>query len=345
MMIKFGVVGCGSIARHRHLPELAANEHAKIEATCDVVFKRAEEMAKKYDAKPYKDYKQMLKEADLDAVVVCTPNYLHAPITIAALEAGKHVLCEKPMATSAEEAEEMIATAKKNGKFLMIGHNQRLMPPHVKAKELLQSGILGKVLTFRTCFGHAGPESWCIDKSADTWFFRKKEAFVGAMGDLGVHKADLIRWLLDDEVDEVSAFVETLEKTYPDGSLIDVDDNATCILKMKSGAVGNLIASWTYKGGEDNTTTLYCEKGVLRITGRQDIQVEVHLRSGEKQFYRVGEIATNERQVASGIPDMFVDSILNNEPPEISGEEGLKALKIVIACLKAAETGQTTKVS
>jgi len=345
MSVRFGIIGCGSIARHRHLPELADNPDAEIVAVCDIVPSRAEEMGKKYDARPYKKYEDLLALDEIDAVVVCTPNYLHAPITIAALKAGKHVLCEKPMATSRAEAEEMIATAEENGRFLMIGHNQRLMAPHVKAKELLDSGKLGRVLTFRTCFGHGGPEGWCIDKSKDTWFFKKQKAFVGAMGDLGVHKADLIRWLLGEEVEEVAAFVTTLDKSYSDDTLIDVDDNATCVLRMEGGAIGNLIASWTYYGGEDNDTVLYCEKGVMRLTNDPDFQVKVDYANGEREYWRVGEIATNEKQVSSGIPDMFVESIVQGKKPEISGEEGMKALDIILACLQSAETGAVVKVA
>src|SRR5690606_37377794 len=157
-----------------------------------------------------------------------------------AAKAGCHVLCEKPMATNEQEALDMIQAAKDNNVLLMIGHNQRMMPPHVKAKEVLLTGELGRVISFRTAFGHGGPENWSID-GAGSWFFREDEAYVGAMGDLGVHKADLIRWLLDDEVVEVSAFVENLDK---EGST--VDDNAVCLLRMKSGAIGTLTASWTY---------------------------------------------------------------------------------------------------
>lgn len=344
MTVKFGIIGCGSICRYRHAPELADNKQAEIVAFCDIVPERAEAMVELYGGKAYTDYKEVIANPDVDAIVVCTPNYLHGPITIEALKAGKHVLCEKPMATSAEEAENMIKAAKESGKFLMIGHNQRLMPPHVKAKEILDSGKLGKVLTFRTAFGHAGPEGWCVDKSLKTWFFQKDKAFVGAMGDLGVHKADLIRWLLGEEITEVGAFVETLDKRYENGELINVDDNATCILRSESGIIGNLIASWTYRGGEDNGTILYCENGVMKIGYDPNFQVTIEYRDGTQEFYNVGAIATNEKQVSSGVSELFVDCIVNNRAPEISGEEGYAALKIVLACLKSAETRQIVKV-
>lgn len=345
MPVSIAVIGCGSIARHRHVKELAANPKAQLAAVCDVVKPRAEELAKQYNIpRVYTDWHDVIKDKSIDAVVVALPNYLHAPVTVAALQAGKHVLCEKPMATSAEEAESMIAAAKTAGKFLMIGHNQRLMPPHVKAKEILSSGRLGRVLTFRTTFGHGGPEGWCVDKSVNTWFFRKEEAFVGAMGDLGVHKADLIRWLLGEEIVEAGAFVTTRDKRYANGELIDVDDNATCILRSENGIVGNMVASWTYRGGEDNGTILYCEKGVLSIGYDPRFQVTVKLRNGSEECYNVGAISTNDKQVGSGVSEAFVNSILNNTPPEISGAEGYKALKIVLACLESATTRQIVAV-
>lgn len=328
--IKVAVVGCGSIAIHRHIPEYAGNSHVEFVAFCDPVIERAQEMANKHGGQAFADYKEMLGAVDIDAVSVCTPNALHAPISIAAAEAGCHVLCEKPMAVSREEGEAMIKAAADNGVLLMIGHNQRYMAPHVKAKQILQEGSLGRVISFRTAFGHGGPEGWSID-GKESWFFRKEDAFVGAMGDLGVHKSDLIRWLFDDEVIEVSAFVENLDKDYS-----TVDDNAVCLLRMKGGAVGTLTASWTYYKGEDNATVVYCENGVIKIGTDADAQVIVERRGQETERIKAGEIATNEKQVGSGIIDAFVDAIVGGKPSPVSGEEGLKSLNVIIACLEAA---------
>ncbi len=276
----------------------------------------------------------------MDAVSVCTPNYLHAPISVAALNAGKHTLCEKPMATSDAEAREMIAAAQKSGKILMIGHNQRLAPLHVKAKELLANGTIGKVLTFRTAFAHPGPEGWSIE-GKKSWFFDKKKAFVGSMGDLGVHKSDLLRWLLGEEIVEVAALVEHMDKPYG-----DVDDNAVCLLRTQSGAIGTLVASWTHNPGEDNATVLYGTKGILRIGTDPRFSVIVELANGEKQFYEVGKLQTNEAggQSSSGVIDAFVQSIQTNTPPPIPGEEGRRSLAVILACLKSSETKQFAKV-
>ncbi|WCT53815.1 Gfo/Idh/MocA family oxidoreductase [Paenibacillus kyungheensis] len=336
--IKVAVFGCGAIAQRRHIPEYAENEHVELVAFADPNLERAQEMVDLYGGKAYASYEEILANEEIDAVSVCTPNYLHAPMTIAAANAGKHVLVEKPMACSIEEAEQMIEAAQKNNVYLMVGHNQRLMPPHVKAKEILDSGKLGKVLTFRTSFGHPGPEAWSVD-GADSWFFRKEEAIMGAMGDLGVHKSDFIRYLLNDEVADVASFIGTLHK---EGT--EVDDNATCLLRMKSGAIGTLVASWTqYKGG-DNSTILWCENGVMKIGTVHGNEVIVELTDGTVETYEVGMMSTNEKQVPSGVIDAFVESITTNTPPTISGEEGLRAVKVILGAFESQKTGRVVQL-
>jgi UDP-N-acetylglucosamine 3-dehydrogenase len=332
--IKIAVFGCGAIAQRRHIPEYASNPNVELVAFADPVTERAEQMAQTYGGKAYASYKDLLKNEKLDAVSVCTPNHLHAPMAIAAANAGVHVLVEKPMASTEEEAKQMIEAARKNGVYLMVGHNQRLMPPHVKAKEILDSGKLGKVLTFRTSFGHPGPEAWSVD-GRGSWFFRKEEAIMGAMGDLGVHKSDFIRYLFNDEVAQVGGFIGTIHK---EGT--DVDDNATCILRMKSGAIGTLVASWTqYKGG-DNSTVVWCENGVLKIGTAHGDEVIVELTNGTVETYKVGAMATNEKQVPSGVIDAFVESIVTKTPPSISGEEGLRSLRVILAAFESQATGR-----
>ncbi|WP_140421068.1 Gfo/Idh/MocA family protein, partial [Bacillus cereus] len=122
-ILKVGIIGCGSIAQHRHLPEYEANPYVQIVAVCDSNKKRAKKIANNYGVNMYTDYNELINCEELDAVSVCTPNHLHASISIAALQAGIHVLCEKPMATSKADAEMMIGAAEKSGKKLMIGHN------------------------------------------------------------------------------------------------------------------------------------------------------------------------------------------------------------------------------
>ena len=339
--VRVALIGCGSITRYRHAPEYASHPDVEIVAFADRHIERAEKLAKEYGGKAYDKWQDVIALKDVDAVSVCTSNVTHGPITLAALAAGKHVLCEKPMATSDEEAASMIQAAKTAGKFLMIGHNQRLAPSHVKSKQILQSGIIGDIVTFRTTFGHGGPEGWSIE-GAKGWFFKRDEAFVGSMGDLGVHKADLLLWLLGEDIVEVSAFVEQVSKPFG-----NVDDNAVCICRTKSGALGTLTASWTHKPGEDNATVIYGTKGILRIGADPNYPVTVALTTGENQFFQTGKLATNESggQSESGVIRAFVTSITTNTPPEISGEEGRRALAVILACLESAKSGKHVKVN
>ncbi len=337
--IRVGVIGCGSIAKHRHLPEYNQNKHVEIVAVCDIVEERVNEFADQYKAKAYTNYEELLTNLDIDAVSVCTPNYLHAPISIAALNAGKHVLCEKPMATSREEAENMIEASQKNNKKLMIAHNQRFVPSHQKARQLIANGEVGKIYSFRSAFGHGGPERWSAD-GEDSWFFKKAEAFIGAMGDLGVHKTDLLRFLFDEEFVEVGAFVETSAKENA-----DVDDTAVCLLKTESGIIGTLAASWSYVSKEDNSTIIYGEKAILRLEDDPNHSLIVQYKNGEVVKYELGGIQTNESggQKNTQVIDQFVNSILHNTEPPVTGEEGMKSLQVVLSALESNETKRIVK--
>ncbi|MFS0559846.1 Gfo/Idh/MocA family oxidoreductase [Terribacillus sp. 179-K 1B1 HS] len=328
--LRVGVVGLGSIARNRHLPELEQNPYTEITAVCDVVPSRSEEIAKAYHATAYTEYEELIEDPRIDAVIVCAANHLHAPVSIAALEAGKHVLCEKPMATTLEEADEMIAAQKASGKLLLIAHNQCFVPSHQKARKMIQNGELGRIYSFRTTFGHGGPEQWSID-GKNSWFFDKDKAYIGALGDLGVHKSHLIEFLLGEPIQEVAAFVDTLAKPYA-----DVDDNAVAVLRTKSGIIGTLTASWSYVAEEDNSTIIYGEKGVIRLEDSPDYSLVVEYQNGDRSNHSLGAIQTNDAQTQSnsGVVDAFASCVLNNASDcPITAEKGRSALAVILAAL------------
>ncbi|MED3851865.1 Gfo/Idh/MocA family oxidoreductase [Priestia megaterium] len=338
--VKIGVIGCGSIAQHRHLPEYKMNEQVELVAVCDINTERANSVAQQYGVKAYTNYEELLVSGTVEAVSVCTPNYLHAPISVAALNSGVHVLCEKPMATSEEEAKAMIEAAKTNGKKLMIGHNQRFVASHQKARELIGKGEIGKIYSFRTAFGHGGPEGWSVD-GKDSWFFKKDEAFIGAMGDLGVHKTDMLRYILNEEIVEVGAFVESNAKDFA-----NVDDNAVCVLKTESGIIGTLAASWAYNGKEDNSTIVYGEKGILRLEDDPTYSLVAQYATGEVVNYELGKIQSNDEggQSNSHVIEQFVDAVAEDKESPVPGEEGLKSLAVILAALKSSQTKQITRV-
>lgn len=342
--IKVGVIGCGKIAQMRHLPEYAANDSCEIVGVYDLNPQRTKEVAEKYQCKAYGSAQELLADETISAVSVCTANYAHAQDVVAALNAGKDVLCEKPMATNLEECEAMVQAAKQNKKFLMIGHNQRLTKAHMFARNLIEKGVIGKVLTFRTTFGHGGPESWSIDSGNKTWFFDKKRAVMGAMADLGVHKTDLIQYLTGQTVTEVSAFSGTLDKRGPEGELIGVDDNAICIYRLSEGTVGTMTVSWTYYSDEDNSTVLYGTEGVMRIYADPQYSIIVESKKGERQCYELEQIQTNDNQSSSGVIDIWLDCLANNRAPEISGEQATSAMRAVFAAIQSAREGRTIKL-
>lgn len=343
-MLKGGILGCGSICQKRHAVEIAANKNCELYGVYDPVTERAETVAKKYGCKVYKSAEELCADPELDFVVVATPNKYHAQYSIKAMENKKHVLCEKPMAGNLEDAKAMLDTSAKTGMKLMIGQNQRLAPAHMMARDIVQSGKIGKVLTFTTTFGHRGAEGWSIEGKPSTWFFNKDEAIFGAMGDLGVHKADLMRYILGEEFTEASAIITTRDKKYDSGEDINVDDNAVCVLKSESGVVGTMAISWTYYGGETNATIINGTKGALNIFTDPEYPIIIKYADKTEEKIKTGAIQTNEKQTDSGVSAMFVESIQKDKPVAISGYEGYKALEVIVRCVESAETGRTMKI-
>ncbi|MCL2700577.1 MAG: Gfo/Idh/MocA family oxidoreductase [Phycisphaerae bacterium] len=337
--IKVAVIGCGSISQHRHLPEYAARPDVEIVAVVDTNKTRAVEVAEQFNV-PHAlfDAKDAMK-IDVDAVSVCTPTASHAPLSIAFLKKGAHVLCEKPMCASIAEAKAMIAAAKAAKRQLMIGHNQRLHKAHVRAKEFFKTGVLGRCIAFSTTFAHGGPEAWSADK-LNCHFFKKAEAVWGAMADLGVHKIDLVRWFLDDNVAAATAMLGTLAKKN-----CSVDDTAFAVLKMKSGIIGQVFAGWAHSPGCDNATTFYCEKGILRLEDHPKYNVIADFANGERQLFQMQAIQTNDEggQTTSGVVDTFVDAIRGGKNA-IPASDVINSLSAVIACVESSATGKHVSV-
>ena len=344
--LRVAAIGCGAIGQRRHIPEAFANPHVELVALVDPNLDRAKEVAAKFGNPPtFDDVAAMLAEVKPDVVVVGTPNALHAPQSIAALEAGCHVLVEKPMAGSLAEADAMIAAAKKSGRKLMVGQNQRLMSAHVKAKQILDAGTLGRPLSFQSTFKHGGPEGWSVD-GVHSWFFRKAPAVMGVCGDLGVHKVDLMQHLLGQRITEVGGFINTQGKTFVDGSTpIEVDDTAFLSVRTDRGVIGTITVSWTHNGRcEDNGTTIYCERGVLEIATDPAFNVVVRHKDGTSEHYKTGAVATNAKQVSSGVIDAFVDAIRADREPPIPGAEGRQALAVILAAFDAARERRVVRI-
>ena len=345
-MLRIGVIGCGKITQVRHAPEYAENDQCTLIAWYDAIPERAQAMADLYGGQVCQSIDEVLA-LQPDAVSVCVANRDHASVTIRALEAGCHVLCEKPMAISLEECEAMLAASRRTGKMLMLGHNQRYNKSHQEARRMLQSGEAGKPLAFRTSFAHPGPECWT--NQPNSWFIHKSQSAFGVLADLGIHKTDLIHFLLDEPITSITAMLGTVDKRYPDGGLIDVEDNALCICRTQSGVMGQVHVSWTNYGAEDNVTRIYTTEGVIRLYDDPVHSLIFERKDGSVQRFSLDEMTTNQKQTDgqrenTGVIDAFVASIRTGEPALADASECIKAMRVIFAAVQSAEEGRTMDV-
>lgn len=329
MGIKVGIIGCGSIARHRHAPEYKANPHVEEIFFYDRKGDRALSLANEFGGRAVKTVEELFDNPSIVAISDCSSNEVHHINTTNALLSGKHVLCEKPLAINVKYAEEILEAQRKSGKKLMVDHNQRFTKAHQKAKEIIDKKELGEVLTFKTSFGHQGPENWGVNKTNSTWFFKKDRSHSGVAGDLGIHKIDLIHYLLDDEIEDVHSFYGALDKLDENGNSIEVCDNVVCALKTQKGRLGTASFSWTYYGSEDNSTIIYCQLGILKIYHDPNAPLIIEKRDGSIKRYELESIQTNDNQTNTGVIDAFINSILNDVEPPVTGEQAVASLRVV----------------
>ncbi|MBP1970224.1 putative dehydrogenase [Virgibacillus natechei] len=344
MDIKAGIIGCGSIAKFRHAPEYRANPYVSEIVFYDRNLERAEELATLFGGSVAKSVDKLLADPEIEVISDCSSNENHHLFSTKALKSGKHVLCEKPISLTIEHANQVVDAQKESGRKLMVDHNQRFTRAHQKAKEIIENKELGNVLTFQTTFGHQGPEYWGVNKTNSTWFFKKDRSGFGVVGDLGIHKLDLIHYLLDDQIEQVSAFQAALDKVDENGEPIEVCDNVVCSLKTNQGRLGTASFSWTYYGQEDNSTIIYCEKGILKIYHNSTYQLEVFTKDGEQINYKLESIQTNDSQTNTGVIDAFIDCVRLDTEPIVSGQDALLSLKVILGVMEAAETNKVVTI-
>ena len=191
--IRIGIIGCGGIANGKHMPSLQKITQCEMVAFCDIIVDRAEAAAKKFgtpDAKVYEDYKELLKDETIDVVHVCTPNRSHSFITVDALEAGKHVMCEKPMAINSVEAKKMLDAAERTGKKLTIGYQSRFRDDSAYLKAAADDGELGEIYYAKaTAIRRRAVPTWGV-------FLNEYEQGGGPLIDIGTHALDLTLWMM-----------------------------------------------------------------------------------------------------------------------------------------------------
>jgi len=324
-MLRIGIVGCGNIftmhaTSAHHLP------NAEIKGVCDIKKDRADSAAKKYGCKAYYDYKEMINKEKIDVVHICVPHYLHPVISKYAIQAGVHVLCEKPMSICLEDAVENVELAEKNNVRYGIIFQCRYNDSAQLVKRKITDGTLGKIISARVVLTWSKPdEYYSLSDWKGTW---EKEGG-GVLIDQAIHSVDLANWFIDDEIESVQAHLSNRGH-----SIMEVDDTAEGFVKYKGGATLAFWAMNNYGCDEPIEIRLFCENGKVimvydkakiitndgqHFCAQTSIDPNVIYENGKDYwgFQHIREIAD------------FYDAVENGREPAISGREALKIQKLI----------------
>jgi UDP-N-acetyl-2-amino-2-deoxyglucuronate dehydrogenase len=335
-LIRYGIVGCGHIAK-KHVAAIKAVEGAELVAVCDTNEERLSEFAVD-GVRGYTDLKDMLA-SDVDVVCICTPSGIHAPLTIQAAEAKKHVIVEKPMALTLEDADRMIDACEKNGVKMAVVHPNRFRPAVVELKKQLEQGAFGKI-------GHANATvRWNRNQAYyDQAPWRGTKAMDGGvLMNQAIHNMDLLLWMMGD-IEEISSYHATRIRN------IEAEDTSVSVIRFKNGALGVLEAAVTiYPKNLEESLSIFGEKGTAVIGGPTANWIKEWKFEGLPDEEAQNTIRRVE-QDPFGIPghqciiqDM-TEAVLNDRKPVVSGEEGRKALSFVIGCQLAAERNRPVRM-
>jgi len=342
--LRVGVIGLG-MGRH-HLREYATNPQVKVVALCDQNEQLlAEFLAQHANAKDYTSYEKMLAAGGLDAVSVALPNFLHAPVVIAALKAGCHVLCEKPMALNATEAEAMLAASKAAGKKLMIHFNYRFSAPSQFLKRYVKEGNLGQIYYAKTHWLRANG----IPKLGG-WFGIKKLSGGGPLIDLGVHRLDLAMWLMGyPKAKSVSAYTSGIlgaRIARDAGVQYDCEDLTTALIRLENGTVINLEVS--FAGGtakdQDMVTGIYGSEGAA-IQRNKGEGYEFEAVVLQNVAGALSEVNPKYMPRSETAIEHFIGCVSNDTEPDASAENGVEMMRIIDAIYRSAAEGREVAVS
>lgn len=354
--VRVGIIGTSWWADMMYLPSLQSHPQAEIAAICGRNRERAEEMASKYAIpQVFTDYQELIDKGGVQALVVATPDDLHHPITMTALDAGLHVLCEKPMALNAQHAREMYEKAEERGIKHMILFTSRWLPHFRYVKELIDDGYIGRC--FHCHLRYLGGQG----RQAEYHWRADRRHSLGILGDLGSHMIDRARWYVG-EIDRVSAHLSTfIQRPGAGGETLDpANDSALLTLEFENGAQGTIHVSAVAHMGERvlyQQVALYGESGTLEVdysfAGR-DIEIR-GARHDEEQMqilsipaHLLGGVnpdsppQNQEMQVFARQPAgsrLFIDAILEDQPISPDFRDGLKVQEVIDAAIEADQRG------
>ena len=347
--LKIGIIGAGGICTHAHMPAYAKMDNVEIVAICDIRIEKARKLAEMYHvSQVFENYMDVINLPGLDAVDICTPNYLHSVIAIAALEQGLHVFCEKPDAINVEEAEKMKTAAEKSGKVLMVMRNNRYMEVSSFLKTYIEDGRMGEIYAAR-----CGWQRRRGVPGKGGWFTTKAQSGGGPLIDLGVHMIDLTMWLMgnptpvavtgctynkfadNDTSDSVNS---SFGDKKADGTF-DVEDLAMGFIRFDNGACMQIEFSWASNvEGEQRFFELRGTK-----SGAKWSSVDEKLGIYEEEYGSTVDYLPNIKtgiQMHEANLRHFADVVLNGTEPMFVPEQGVNMVKILQAIYKSAATGK-----
>ena len=337
--LKIGVISC-SIMAQVHMQAVMDNPNTELAMLCDLNETLLHEAADKFGVeKPAVDYRDVLNDPEIDAVIIVTPDQTHKEITLAALAAKKHVLCEKPMALKLDECSEMIAAAKAAETKMMVGQICRYTPGFVEAKKLIDRGEIGELFFVETEYAHDYSKidlPWRLDPL--------RHGFLGG----GCHAVDLARWIAGDPTEVFAYANHKMLPNYP------TDDCTVAIMKFPNNVIGKVFVSTGCKRNYTMRSVFYGTKGTI-ITDNTSNHMTVFkdgVGNGETLFADLPQshaipieypVIVNNHN-AAGELDEFVDCIVNDKPIHTTAVEGAKTVKASLAAVESSKTGMPVKI-
>ena len=332
-ILNVGVIGVGEIGKH-HLRSYASNPKAKVVAVADINEGLAKNVAADYGVKSFKDYRDLLSLPEVEAVSVCTPPYNHASITCEAAKAPKHVLCEKPMAMNAEEAEDMVkACEKAKVKLGICSSRSKLSVTVENAREYVRSGRLGKIYYVRASnFRRKGRPGLDIFKESK-WFLDSSKAGGGALIDIGCYDLDSILYILGGrEPIAVDAMTFRGVGNNPKLHVIyDVEEHSSLMVRFKDGLVATVETAWAANMDRGDGIILFGTKAGLKLNP--------FTFYGQQEGKQVAITIDMPSQWGDPVDD-FLTACLQNGSPKTSGEDGLKVMQIISMAYLSSKLGR-----
>jgi len=342
--IRVGIIGTGGIATAAHIPSYQKVEGVEVIAACDIIESVAKEVAEKFGIpKIYTDYRKMLQKEELDAVSVCTPNYVHKDPTIAALKAGVHVLCEKPIGMNAKEGAAMVTASRETGKKLQIGYCSRFGSGPQALKRFIDAGELGEIYYARTqALRRRGIPGWGV-------FGQKDKQGGGPLIDIGVHILDLTLWLMG-HPKPVAASGQCYTKFGTrkdviglmgqwDTETFTVEDFAVGLVRFDNGATLSIESSFAANIEKDIFSA-----AILGTEGGCQTHPPMIFKEEHKTLTDVKPYGLKDVDIYLAEIQAFIDAIRSDTEVLIPGEDGLMVAKIMDAIYKSSDLGKEVKI-